>query len=66
MGNWGYNGSDKLINSIKKLPKNTRFFIDGVELVGQRQIDRRAIKYVIKHGKKEDKVGLYDIYILEN
>lgn len=66
MGNWGYNGSDKLINSIKKLPKNTRFFIDGVELVGQRQIDRRAIKYVIKHGKKVDKVGLYDIYILEN
>lgn len=66
MGNWGYNGSDKLINSIKKLPNNTRFFIDGVELVGQRQIDRRAIKYVIKHGKKVDKVGLYDIYILEN
>ena len=66
MGNWGYNGSDKLIDSIKKLPKNTRFFIDGVELVGQRQIDRRAIKYVIKHGKKVDKVGLYDIYILEN
>ena len=66
MGNWGYNGSDKLINSIKKLPKNTRFFIDGVELVGHRQIDRRAIKYVIKHGKKVDKVGLYDIYILEN
>ena len=66
MGNWGYNVSDKLINSIKKLPKNTRFFIDGVELVGQRQIDRRAIKYVIKHGKKVDKVGLYDIYILEN
>ena len=66
MGNWGYYGSDKLINSIKKLPKNTRFFIDGVELVGQRQIDRRAIKYVIKHGKKVDKVGLYDIYILEN
>ena len=66
MGNWGYKGSDKLINSIKKLPKNTRFFIDGVELVGQRQIDRRAIKYVIKHGKKVDKVGLYDIYILEN
>lgn len=66
MGNWGYNGSDKLINSIKKLPKNTRFFIDGVELVGQRQIDRRAIKYVIKHGKKVDKVGLYDVYILEN
>ncbi len=66
MGNWGYNGSDKLINSIKKMPKNTRFFIDGVELVGQRQIDRRAIKYVIKHGKKVDKVGLYDIYILEN
>ena len=66
MGNWGYNGSDKLINSIKKLPKNTRFFIDGVELLGQRQIDRRAIKYVIKHGKKVDKVGLYDIYVLEN
>ena len=66
MGNWGYNGSDKLINSIRKLPKNTRFFIDGVELVGQRQIDRRAIKYVIKHGKKVDKVGLYDVYILEN
>ena len=66
MGNWGYNGSDKLINSIKKLPKNTRFFVYRVELVGQRQIDGGAIKYVIKHGKKIDKVGLYDVYILEN
>ena len=34
-------------------------------LVGQRQIDRRAIKYVIKNGKKINSVGLYDVYVLE-
>lgn len=65
MGNWGYNGSDKLIKAIKKLSSNTMFFIDNSELVGQRQIDRRALKYVIKNGKKIKSVGLYDVYVLE-
>ncbi len=65
MGNWGYNGSDKLIKAIKKLPKNTMFFVAGVELKSQKQANRRAIKYVIKNGKKINSVGLYDVYILE-
>ena len=66
MGNWGYNGSDKLLKTIKKLPSNTMFFVCSNDLVGQRQIDRRAIKYVIKNGKKINSVGLYDVYVLEN
>ena len=65
MGNWGYNGSDKLLKAIKKLPSNTMFFVCSSDLVGQRQIDRRAIKYVIKNGKKINSVGLYDVYVLE-
>ncbi len=61
-GNWGYQGSRKLINEIKK-QKNTLFIIDKEELENH-QTDKKAIKYVMKHGKKVDKLRFYDVYVL--
>lgn len=66
MGNWGANGSDKLLSSIKNLPKNTMIFVDNNSLTKRGQIDKSALKYVVKYGKKIDKVSKYDVYILEN
>ncbi len=64
-GNWGYNGSYKLLKKIKSLPKNTLFFIDDSELSGQKQIDRNALKYVIKHGRKIKTIQIYNIYVID-
>ena len=62
-GNWGYNGSDKLYNELKK-KKDAIFFVDESELSPIKQTDKRAIKYVLKNGDKIDSVGGYDIYVI--
>ncbi len=66
-GNYGYKGTQKMINKIKKM-KNQIFIINmnkykhtGVE----DQLDKDIIKYVIKHSKKIDNLAYYYVYLKE-
>ena len=61
-GNWGYHGSDKLLKVIKNSKKSI-FFVDEGELSLIKQLDKRALLYVINNGEKIDEVGPYDIYV---
>lgn len=63
MGNWGYDGSNKLLKEIKK-HKDAFFIVDKSELSPIKQIDKKVIRYVINHGQKIDEVFMYDIYTL--
>ena len=63
-GNWGYNGTSKLLNEIKT-KKDYVFFIDKEELKRGKQTDKMAIKYVMDNGKKIDSISFYDVYILD-
>lgn len=63
IGNYGYNGSNKLLNKIKKLNDNYVFFVKRDELSKGKQTDQKLIKYVIKNYKKIDEISYYDIYI---
>ncbi len=63
-GNYGYHGSDKIINDIKD-KKDSLFIIYKDELDEKCQADKTAMKYVIKNGKKIDSVMIYDIYELK-
>lgn len=62
-GNWGYNGSNKLLKYIKS-KKNSIIFLDNNEIGTKKQTDQEVLKYVIKNGKVIDKVLSYDIYVL--
>lgn len=62
-GNWGYNGNNKLLNTIKK-NKNAVFFVDIEEYGPSRQTNQKALKYVLKYGKKIDSMENYKIYTL--
>lgn len=63
-GNLGYNGDKRLLNDIKT-SKDKVFFVDKSELGLNKQSSKPALNYVIKNGKKIDKVYKYDIYILK-
>ena len=64
-GNWGYNGSNKLLEYVKSLDKSYVFFIKKEEEMNKNdQTDQNLIKYIVKNGKKIDKVDIYDIYKL--
>lgn len=63
-GNWGYRGSDKLLKVVKE-KKNSIFFVDEEELSPIKQSDKRAIRYVIRHGKKIGSIRIFDIYIFD-
>ena len=63
-GNWGYNGSNKLIKKVKSLDKDYVFFVKKSELGIGRQTDQNIVKYIIKNGRKIDKLEMYDIYKL--
>lgn len=63
MGNWGYNGSNKLLKEVKKY-KNTYFFINKNELNKKYQTDKNVLKYVIKKGKKIKSIWIYDVYFI--
>lgn len=65
-GNFGYNGSDKIIKLIKKRKSdNTVFVISEQDLSENCQADKGAVKYIMNHGKKIGTVQIYDFYILE-
>lgn len=63
-GNWGYNGSKKLISQLKKY-KETYFLINREGYNDYSQIDKNALKYVSSHGKKIKDIGCYDIYYIK-
>lgn len=61
-GNYGYNGSNKLLNRVKNLDKDYVFFVDEDELGLGKQTDQELYKYIISNYKKIDKIENYDIY----
>lgn len=63
MGNFGYDGSNKLLREIKKR-EDAIFLVDKAELSPIRQTDNRALNYVIDNGKKIGNIDFYDIYVL--
>lgn len=64
-GNWGYNGSDRLLKEIKK-KKDAIFLVDRSELFPTKQTDKKALRYVLEHGKKIHTIRIYDVYVLNN
>lgn len=63
-GNFGYDGSNKLLNMVKSLDSDYVFFVRNDEVGYGKQTDQKVIKYIIKNGKKIDSVLIYDIYRL--
>lgn len=63
-GNFGYNGSEKLLNKVKSLDKDYVFFVSKDEIGKGKQTDQKLIKYIIKNYEKIDEIYLYDIYRL--
>lgn len=63
-GNWGFNGSEKMINTIKK-KKDVIFLLDEYYLYHS-QTDISILNYIIKYGKKIGSIGSYNIYVYNN
>ncbi len=63
-GNWGYNGSSKLLESVKKLDSDYAFFLNKNEIGRGKQTDQELIHYIIDNGKIIDSFGNYNIYVL--
>lgn len=63
-GNFGYNGSDKLLKEIKK-KKDAIFLVDKGELSPIKQSDKQALNYVIDNGKKIGNINIFDIYVFD-
>lgn len=61
-GNWGYNGSEKLIDTIKK-QTNSIYLVDENEFKNKNQIDLNSVKYIINNYKKIGNISQYDIYV---
>lgn len=64
-GNFGYNGSKKLLDMVKGLDDDYVFFInisDNPDAIGT-QTDKKLLKYILKNYKKVDETRYYDIYM---
>ncbi len=61
-GNFGSQGSLKLLNKIKEDKDNLIFFYNKSVDRMQSQVDKKLIDYVLKFGTKLDEFYLYDIY----
>ena len=62
-GNWGYNGSKKMLRKIKKYKnKDVVFIVNKYELSIDKQTNKEVMKYIIKNAKKIDSVYYFDIY----
>jgi len=64
-GNWGYNGSRKLLNNIKSMKNDMVFFVDIGRSNRNTQIDQELLNYVISNGKEIESCWKYSVYILE-
>ena len=63
-GNWGYDGSNKLLKEIKSR-KDYIYFVDESELSPIKQTDKKALRYVMKYGKKIGEIRIFDIYVFD-
>ena len=61
-GNYGYNGSNKLLNRVENLSKDYVFFVEKDELGKEKQTDQNIYNYIVKNYKKIDEISDYDIY----
>ena len=65
-GNWGYNGSKKIIKEIKKHKgKGDIFIIDEIDFEASSQIDKNTLYFIKNNCKKIDSIDFYDIYLYE-
>lgn len=64
-GNFGYDGSNKLLRKIKK-KKSAIFLVDRSELSLVKQTDKQALNYVLDNGKRIGKIDFYEIYVLNS
>lgn len=60
---WGKDGDEKILNSIK-VRKNSLFIINRKETNDGKQIDKDVVDYILKNGTRVEKVGVFDIYIM--
>lgn len=65
IGNFGYDGSNKLLREIKK-KKHAIFLVDRSELALVKQTDKQVLNYVLDNGKRIGKIDFYEIYILNS
>lgn len=65
IGNFGYDGSNKLLREIKK-KKYAIFLVDRSELALVKQTDKQVLNYVLDNGKRIGKIDFYEIYILNS
>lgn len=63
-GNWGYDGSSKLLDALKD-KDNCIFVINKISFEGTRQSDKTALNYVLLNGKKIDEIYDFEFYIIE-
>ena len=61
-GNWGYDGSNKLLKVIKDR-KDAIYVVPKIDL--EQQTDKKVVKYVIDNGKKIGSILSYNLYTLE-
>ena len=61
-GNYGYNGSNKLLNRVENLSEDYVFFVEKDELGKGKQTDQNIYNYIVKNYKKIDEISDYDIY----
>ena len=69
-GNWGYNGSEKLLKEIKN-NKDAIFIIDEQSInIKYNQLNKKVLKYIISNGKKIGTINYHNIkfsvYILNS
>ena len=61
-GNWGYQGSKKLLKELKK-KEDAVFVINRVSYEGTRQTDKTALNFVLKNCKKIDETLGFEFYV---
>ena len=64
-GNYGYHGSQKLMEKIQKLGQDTVFFVLRDEENSGKQTDQEVIHYILKNGTKIDENHLFLVYRFE-
>ena len=65
-GNFGYDGSNKLLNQVKKLDSSYVFFVSKDEVGYGKQTDQKLIKYILKNGIYLEEGSGYSIYRLDD
>ena len=66
-GNYGYHGTEKMINRVDMLHDTTFFIRSGLYENGidEGQFDLDVLRYIVEHSKKIDSILNYDVYYKE-